>query len=68
MRVPKIVGRTVADKLAQSGVHVMVVGRNVERGERTIAEYGRRAGKPISSRQTFAMLRAPVRPPATFVS
>jgi len=46
----------------------MVVGRNVERGERTIAEYGRRAGKPISSRQTFAMLRAPVRPPATFVS
>src|SRR6202022_728395 len=28
----------VADKLAQSGVHVMVVGRNVERGERTIAE------------------------------
>src|SRR5258707_2033953 len=32
------IGRAVADKLAQSGVHVMVVGRNVERGERTIAE------------------------------
>ena len=32
------IGRAVAGKLAQSGVHVMVVGRNVERGERTIAE------------------------------
>ena len=32
------IGRAAADKLAQSGVHVMVVGRNVERGERTIAE------------------------------
>jgi NAD(P)-dependent dehydrogenase (short-subunit alcohol dehydrogenase family) len=32
------IGRAVADKLAQSGVHVMVVGRNVERGEKTIAE------------------------------
>ena len=32
------IGRAVADKLAQSGVHVMVVGRNVERGERTIAK------------------------------
>src|SRR5882762_8299216 len=32
------IGRAVADKLAQSGVHVMVVGRNVERGDKTIAE------------------------------
>src|SRR3989454_2991413 len=32
------IGRAAADKLAQSGVHVMVVGRNMERGERTIAE------------------------------
>src|ERR1700740_1142507 len=32
------IGRGAADKLAQSGVHVIVVGRNVERGERTIAE------------------------------
>ena len=30
------IGRAAADKLAQSGVHVMVVGRNVERGEKTI--------------------------------
>src|SRR4030088_1972686 len=32
------IGRAAADKLAQAGVHVMVVGRNVERGEKTIAE------------------------------
>jgi NAD(P)-dependent dehydrogenase (short-subunit alcohol dehydrogenase family) len=32
------IGRAVADQLAQSGFHVMVVGRNVERGESTIAE------------------------------
>jgi NAD(P)-dependent dehydrogenase (short-subunit alcohol dehydrogenase family) len=32
------IGRAVANKLAKLGVHVIVVGRNVERGERTIAE------------------------------
>src|ERR1700741_1904356 len=32
------IGPAAADKLAQSGVHVIVVGRNVERGEGTIAE------------------------------
>ena len=32
------IGRAVANKLAGLGVHVMVVGRNVERGERAIAE------------------------------
>jgi len=32
------IGRAVANKLAQMGVHVLVVGRNVERGEKTIAE------------------------------
>ncbi len=32
------IGRAVANKLAQLGVHVLVVGRNVERGEKTIAE------------------------------
>src|SRR4030088_1947426 len=39
------IGRAAADKLAQSGVHVMVVGRNVERGERTIAEIRSAGGK-----------------------
>jgi NAD(P)-dependent dehydrogenase (short-subunit alcohol dehydrogenase family) len=32
------IGRAVANKLAQLGVHVLVVGRNVERGQKTIAE------------------------------
>jgi NAD(P)-dependent dehydrogenase (short-subunit alcohol dehydrogenase family) len=32
------IGRAVANKLAQMGVHALVVGRNVERGEKTIAE------------------------------
>lgn len=32
------VGRAAANKLAQSGVHVLVVGRNLERGEKTVAE------------------------------
>ena len=32
------IGRAVADKLARLGIHAVVVGRNVERGEKTIAE------------------------------
>src|SRR5260370_23360488 len=32
------IGRAAADKLAQVGVHVIVVGRNAERGEKTGAE------------------------------
>ncbi len=32
------IGRAVADKLAQSGIHVLVVGRNAERGQKTITE------------------------------
>jgi NAD(P)-dependent dehydrogenase (short-subunit alcohol dehydrogenase family) len=55
------IGRAAADKLAQSGVYVMAVGRNVERGKRQLPKYGQRAGKPISSRPIFATLRAPVR-------
>src|ERR1700694_4972594 len=39
------IGRAAADKLAQSGVHVMFVGRNVERGEKTIAEIRAAGGK-----------------------
>src|SRR5580658_157418 len=39
------IGRAAADKLAQSGIHVMVVGRNVERGERAIAEIRAAGGK-----------------------
>jgi NAD(P)-dependent dehydrogenase (short-subunit alcohol dehydrogenase family) len=32
------IGRAVANKLAELGAHVLVVGRNAERGEKTIAE------------------------------
>ena len=32
------IGRAVANKLAQLGIHVVVVGRNEERGERTVAD------------------------------
>ena len=39
------IGRAAADILAQSDVHVMVVGRNVERGEKTIAEIRAAGGK-----------------------
>ena len=37
------IGRATANKLAQLGVHVVVVGRNLERGEKTVAEI-RKAG------------------------
>jgi len=32
------IGRAAANKLAQLGIHVIVVGRNAERGEQTVAE------------------------------
>ncbi len=32
------IGRAVANKLAQLGMHVIVVGRNAERGEQTVAD------------------------------
>jgi NAD(P)-dependent dehydrogenase (short-subunit alcohol dehydrogenase family) len=32
------IGRAAANKLAQLGVHVLVVGRNAERGNKTVAE------------------------------
>ena len=32
------IGRAAANKLAHLGIHVLVVGRGVERGERTVAE------------------------------
>jgi NAD(P)-dependent dehydrogenase (short-subunit alcohol dehydrogenase family) len=39
------IGRAVADKLAQSGIQVIVVGRNVQRGEDTIAQIRAAGGK-----------------------
>ena len=39
------IGRAVANKLAQLGVHVLVVGRNAERGEKTMAELRSAGGR-----------------------
>src|SRR6201982_3583562 len=39
------IGRAAANKLAQSGVHVMVVGRNVARGKKATAEIRGAGGK-----------------------
>src|SRR5713101_4310838 len=39
------IGRAAANKLAQLGIHVLVVGRSVELGERTVAEIRAAGGK-----------------------
>lgn len=39
------IGRAVANKLAQLGIHVVVVGRNPERGAKTVAEIRKAGGK-----------------------
>src|SRR5436853_1186386 len=39
------IGRAVANKLAQLGIHVIVVGRNAERGKKTVAEIRAAGGK-----------------------
>jgi NAD(P)-dependent dehydrogenase (short-subunit alcohol dehydrogenase family) len=39
------IGRATADKLAQLGIHVVVVGRDAERGKKTVAELQAAGGK-----------------------
>jgi NAD(P)-dependent dehydrogenase (short-subunit alcohol dehydrogenase family) len=39
------IGRAVANQLAQLGIHVLVVGRNLERGENTVAGIRAAGGK-----------------------
>src|SRR5438105_4851391 len=39
------IGRAAARKLAQLGIHVVVVGRGAERGEKTVAEIRASGGK-----------------------
>ena len=39
------IGRAAANKLAQLGIHVLVVGRNAERGEKTVGEIRAAGGK-----------------------
>src|SRR5438046_3573570 len=40
------IGRAVVNKLAALGIHVIVVGRDVERGKKTVAEIRAAGGKP----------------------
>ena len=39
------IGRATANQLARIGIHVLVVGRNAERGEKTVAEIRASGGK-----------------------
>jgi NAD(P)-dependent dehydrogenase (short-subunit alcohol dehydrogenase family) len=39
------IGRATAKKLAQLGIHVVVVGRNAERGKKTVEEMRTAGGK-----------------------
>src|SRR3989442_14347568 len=39
------IGRAAANKLARLGIHVIVVGRNAERGEQTVADIRAAGGK-----------------------
>lgn len=39
------IGRATANQLARIGIHVLVVGRNAERGEKTVAEIRTSGGK-----------------------
>ncbi len=52
------IGRAAANKLAQLGIHVIVVGRNAERGEKTVAEIRAAGGERILYRLTFETPRA----------
>ena len=52
------IGRAVANKLAALGIHVIVVGRDVERGKRTVAEIRAPAARRISYPRIFEMPKA----------
>jgi NAD(P)-dependent dehydrogenase (short-subunit alcohol dehydrogenase family) len=52
------IGRAAAKKLAQLGIHVIVVGRNAERGEKTVAEIRAAGGRQMLFRPTFTTRRA----------
>ena len=56
------IGRATAEKLAQSGIRVVVVGRNMERGEKTISDRRAAGGKadfnPSSDLRDAASARA----------
>jgi NAD(P)-dependent dehydrogenase (short-subunit alcohol dehydrogenase family) len=52
------IGPAAANKLAHLGIHVIVLGRNTERGEKTVAEIAQQEAKRILFRLTFETRRA----------
>jgi NAD(P)-dependent dehydrogenase (short-subunit alcohol dehydrogenase family) len=55
------IGRATANKLGQLGIHVLVVGRNPERGERRLRKSAPPAAKPTLFHRTCGMRRARAR-------
>jgi len=55
------IGRAVANKLAQLGIHVVVVGRNEERGEKAVAEIRASGEQADFISPTFGMLLVPAK-------
>ena len=53
--------RAVANKLAQLGIHVAVVGRNEERGEKAVAEIRASGEQADFISPTFGMLLVPAK-------
>jgi|HubBroStandDraft_4_1064222.scaffolds.fasta_scaffold2302853_1 NAD(P)-dependent dehydrogenase (short-subunit alcohol dehydrogenase family) len=47
------IGRATANKLALLGIHVLVVGRSMERGEKAVPKFAQQEVKRISFRPTF---------------
>ena len=52
------IGRAAANKLAHLGIHVLVVGRDRERGEKAVAEIRAAGGKADFIASTSGMRRA----------
>ena len=52
------IGRATAMKLAQLGIHVVVVGRNAERGKKTVEEIRAAEARRISFLPIFRTRRA----------
>jgi len=48
------IGRATARKLAQLGIHVVLVGRNAERGQKAVVEIRSAGAKRSSFPPTFA--------------
>ena len=57
------IGRATANKLARLGIHVIVVGRNAERGEKQLRRFGPPEAKQILFLPICETRRARVKSP-----